>query len=105
MGSAVQNSNRLIANASSALAWRMFFLVAFVLMHGSVYLYPQCPDSGETRVIKPDKGTGYYFYKFLGDSSFRYFLDGKTFSFNDKNDRGQDLHIHRQYGVRIDCEG
>ena len=28
---------------------------------------------------------------FLGDSSFRYFLDGKTFSFNDKDDPGKTI--------------
>jgi hypothetical protein len=91
MGSAVQNANRLIANASSASAWRMVLLVSFVLMHGPVYLHSQCPDNGETKVIKPNEGTGYYFYKFLGDSSFRYFLDGKTFSFNEKDDPGKTI--------------
>lgn len=39
--------------------------------------------------MKPNQGTGYYFYKFLGDSSFRYFLNGKTFSYNDKDDPGR----------------
>ena len=92
MGSAVQNANRLIPNASSAsTAWRIVFLVSFMLMHGPVYLHSQCPDDGETKVIKPNRGTGYYFYKFLGDSSFRYFLDGKTFSFNDKDDPGKTI--------------
>jgi hypothetical protein len=28
---------------------------------------------------------------FMGDSSFRYFLDGKTFSFNDKDDPGKTI--------------
>jgi hypothetical protein len=91
MGSAVQNANRLIANASSASACRMVFLVSFMLMLGPAYLHSQCPDNGQTKVIKPDKGTGYYFYRFLGDSSFRYFLDGKSFSFNDKDDPGKTI--------------
>lgn len=58
---------------------------------GPLYLRSQCPDSGQTKVIKPNKGTGYYFYRFQGDSSFRYFLDGKTFSFNDKDDPGKTI--------------
>jgi len=91
MGSVVQNANRLIANASSASAWRMVLLVSLMLMHGPVYLHSQCPDNGQTKVIKPNKGTGYYFHKFLGDRSFRYFLDGKTFSFNDKDDPGKTI--------------
>lgn len=91
MGSVVQNANRLIANASSASAWQTVFLVSFMLILGPVYLHSQCPDNGQTKVIKPNKGTGYYFYKFLGDSSFRYFLDGKTFSFNDKDDPGKTI--------------
>jgi len=91
MGSVVQNANRLIANASSASAWRMVFLFSLLLMYGPVYLHSQCPDNGETKVIKPNKGTGYYLYRFLGDSSFRYFLDGKTFSFNDKDDPGKTI--------------
>ncbi|HWW16527.1 MAG TPA: hypothetical protein VN310_17850 [Candidatus Dormibacteraeota bacterium] len=91
MGSVVQNANRLIANTSSASGWRMVLLVSFMLMLGPAYLHSQCPDNGQTKVIKPDKGTGYYFYMFLGDSSFRYFLDGKTFSFNDKDDPGKTI--------------
>jgi len=91
MGSAAQNANRLIANASSASAWRIVFLVSVMLMQGPLFLHSQCPDNGETKVIKPNEGTGYYFYKFLGDSSFRYFLDGKTFSFNEKDDPGKTI--------------
>jgi hypothetical protein len=91
MGSSVQNANRLIANPSSDSAWRVVFLVSFMLMLGPVYLHSQCPDNGQTKVIKPNKGTGYYFYMFMGDSSFRYFLDGKTFSFNDKDDPGKTI--------------
>jgi len=91
MGSVVQNANRLIANASSASAWRMVFLVSFMLMLRSPCLYSQCPDNGQTKVIKPYEGTGYYFNVFMGNSSFRYFLDGKTFSFNDKDDPGKTI--------------
>lgn len=90
MGSVIQNSNRLTVNASSASVWRMVFLASFLVMLCSAYLHSQCPDNGQTKVIKP-KGTGYYFYMFLGDSSFRYFLDGKTFSFNDKDDPGKTI--------------
>ncbi len=91
MGSVVQNANRLIASPSSVSAWRMVFLISFTLMLGPVYLHSQCPDNGQTKVIKPNKGTGYYFYRFLGNSSFRYFLDGKTFSFNEKDDPGKTI--------------
>jgi len=91
MGSMAQNANRLSANASSASAWRMVFLLSFMLMLGPVYLHSQCPDNGQTKVIKPNEGTGYYFNVFMGESSFRYFLDGKTFSFNDKDDPGKTI--------------
>jgi hypothetical protein len=89
MGSVVQNGDRLIAKGSLHSAWRTFFLFSFVLLLGAVYLHSQCPDTGQTKVIKPSQGTGYHFYRFRGDSSFRYFLDGKTFSFNDKADSGK----------------
>jgi len=65
------------------------FSCAIVL--STIPLYGQCPNTGETKVIKPAQGTGYRFYKFIGDSSFVYFLDGKTFSFNDKDDRGRTI--------------
>jgi hypothetical protein len=91
MESVVQNENRLIANVFSGSSWRMVFLVSFALMLGPVSLHSQCPDNGQTKVIKPNKGTGYYFYVFMGDSSFRYFIDGKTFSFNDKDDPGKTI--------------
>ena len=91
MSSVVPRANRLIANAPSPSTWRVALLVCFMLMLRPVYLHAQCPDNDETKVIKPDKGTGYYFYKFLGDSSFVYFLDGKTFSFNDKDDPGKTI--------------
>jgi hypothetical protein len=89
MRSMVQNAHRLTAKSSSALPWQMLFLPFSALLLGTVNLHSQCPDNGQTKVIKPDQGTGYYFYRFLGDSSFRYFLDGKTFSFNDKDDPGR----------------
>jgi hypothetical protein len=91
MGSALKNTDWLIAKGSFPSACRMVFLVCFVLTLGSVYLHSQCPDNGQTKVIKPNEGTGFYFYRFLGDSSFRYFLDGKTFSFNDKDDPGRTI--------------
>jgi hypothetical protein len=91
MGSVAQDADRLTASASSASAWRMVFLLSFMLMLGPVYLHPQCPDNGQTKVIKPNEGTGYYFNVFMGESSFRYFLDGKTFSFNDKGDPGKTI--------------
>ena len=69
----------------------MFLLVYSFLFFGTVCLHSQCPNNGQTKVIKPDQSTGYYFYKFRGDSSFRYFLDGKTFSFNDKDDPGKTI--------------
>jgi hypothetical protein len=87
----VKNAYRLIANASSASIWRMVFFASFIVMIDPAYLHSQCPDNDQTKVIKPSKGTGYYFYKFLGDSSFRYFIDGKTFSFNDKDDPGKTI--------------
>lgn len=69
----------------------MFFLLSSTLFLGTVNLHTQCPDTGQTKVIKPNQGTGYYFYRFMGDSSFVYYLDGKTFSFNDKGDPGRTL--------------
>jgi hypothetical protein len=79
------------ARRCSLPTWKIILIVSFVFMAGSAYIYPQCPDNGQTKVIKPNKGTGFYFYKFLGDGSFRYFLDGKTFSFNDKDDPGRTI--------------
>ena len=89
MRGVVQNSDRLTAKSSLLSAWRMFFLFSSAMFLGTVNLHAQCPDTGQTKVIKPDQGTGYYFYRFMGDSSFRYFLDGKTFSFNEKDDPGK----------------
>jgi hypothetical protein len=70
---------------------RVILLFVCNLLVGIVCLHAQCPDNGQTKVIKPDKGTGYIFYRFLGDASFRYFLDGKSFSFNDKDDPGRTI--------------
>jgi hypothetical protein len=67
----------------------MLFLICSALVLGAVRFYAQCPDNGQTKVFNSKQGSGYYFYKFLGDSSFRYFLNGKTFSYNDKDDRGR----------------
>lgn len=89
MRGVVQNSDRLRAGSVFVPAWIPFFLFSSVLFLGVVSLRAQCPDTGQTKVMKPSQGTGYYFYMFRGDSSFRYFLDGKTFSFNDKGDPGK----------------
>lgn len=68
---------------------QLFFLFLSISSLGTASLHPQCPNTGQTKVIKPDEGTGFYFYEFLGDSSFHYFLDGKAFSLNDKDDPGK----------------
>jgi hypothetical protein len=77
-----------VAN-SLRLEWRAGMVFSSALFFAATVLPAQCPDTGETKVIKPQQGSGYYFYKLLGDSSFVYFLDGKTFSFNEKNDPGK----------------
>jgi hypothetical protein len=84
-----QNVNRPTAKGALPSAWRMFFLFSSTLFLGTLHLHAQCPNTGQTTVIKPSQGTGYYFYRFLGDSSFVYFLDGKTFSLNGKDDPGR----------------
>lgn len=78
--------NRLFAkrNLRSALA-----VMTSLLLVCGIELDAQCPNTGETKVIKPRQGTGYYFYKFIGGASYVYFLDGKTFRFNDKDDPGK----------------
>ena len=86
MKGVAQNANRLAASTCLPSAWQLSFLFSTALFLCAASLNAQCPDTGQTTVIKPNEGTGYYFYRFLGDSSFRYFLDGKTFSFNDKDD-------------------
>lgn len=89
MRSVNQNSDRLAAKCSPLSAWRISFLFSSAFFLGTVNLYAQCPDTGQTKVIKPAQGTGYRFYKFIGDSSFVYFLEGNKFSFNDKDDPGK----------------
>jgi hypothetical protein len=89
MGGVVRNADWQIAKSSLVSAWRALFLFSSFLLLGTLSLHSQCPATGQTKVIKPDLGTGYHFYRFMGDSSFRYFLDGKTFSFNDKADPGK----------------
>jgi len=86
-----KSSGRLTTKSLLLTDWRTLFLFSSALLVGTVGLYAQCPDTGQTKVIKPAQGTGYRFYKFLGDRSFVYFLDGKTFSFNDKDDPGKTL--------------
>jgi hypothetical protein len=51
--------------------------------------------------MKPSQGTGYYFYRFLGDSSFRYFLDGKTFSYDDKSKSGRTFIFIDDFGYEL----
>jgi hypothetical protein len=46
----------------------------------------QGPDTGETKGIKPNEGTGYCFYRLIGIHSFQCFLDGKDCSFNSNDD-------------------
>jgi hypothetical protein len=77
------------AKSSLFSTWLTLVLFASAVFLVAPNLHAQCPSTGETKVIKPSKGTGYYFYRFLGDSSFLYFLDGKTFSFNEKDDPGK----------------
>jgi hypothetical protein len=89
MRNVAQNADRLTAKSSLPSAWRMFFLFSYALFLGTVRLHAQCPDNGQTRVFNSKQDAGYYFYKFLGDSSFRFFLGGKTFSYNDKDDPGR----------------
>lgn len=74
---------------SSRSPWRSLILSACAFFVFAPGLHAQCPNTGETKVIKPLKGTGFYFYRFLGEGSFVYFLDGKTFSLNDKDDPGK----------------
>jgi hypothetical protein len=83
-----RNASQLTTGSAGAVR-RVSFPFFSALLVGTLYLHPQCPDTGQTKVIKPNQGSGYYFYRFMGDSSFRYFLDGKTFSFNDKDDPGK----------------
>lgn len=65
------------------------FLWIIVLVANSGILRSQCPNTGESKVFESNNGTGYYFYKFQGDGSFRFFLEGKTFSLNTKDNPGK----------------
>ncbi|MFZ1938782.1 MAG: hypothetical protein ACLPZY_19885 [Terracidiphilus sp.] len=89
MRDAVGDAGWLAGEDLLPLARRVFLLISLTLFLGADCLQAQCPDNGQTKVFNSKHGTGYYFYKFLGDSSFRYFLDGKTFSYNDKADPGR----------------
>jgi len=89
MRSVAQHADRPPAKSSLPSTWRMLFLICSALVLCAVRLHTQCPDNGQTKVFNSKQGTGYYFYKFLGDSSFRYFLNGKTFSYNEKDDPGR----------------
>jgi hypothetical protein len=91
MRSEIKNADSPAAKSSLISSLRLFFLISSALLHCAVCLQAQCPDNGQTKVFNSKHGTGYYFYKFLGDSSFRYFLDGKTFSYNDKDDLGRNV--------------
>ena len=82
-----KQSLRLITSAFSSL--RVLLLIACVVAFGLRPAHSQCPDTGQTNVIKPKEGTGYYFYRFMGERSIVYFLDGKTFSMNGKDDPGK----------------
>jgi hypothetical protein len=72
--------------SGSAVAWQVLLQFCCALLFSSQMVHAQCPNTGETKVIKPRKGSGYFFFKFLGDGSYSYFLDGNTFSMNDKDD-------------------
>ena len=85
----VRCSNGIATKSLFPSAIRLAFLLCSVLFLGAISEKAQCPDNGQTKVIKPEQGTGYYFYKFIGDSSFLYFLDGNSFSFNEKDDPGK----------------
>jgi hypothetical protein len=84
-----QGSHWMTAKVPLPLAWRALLLFSSTLIFGAGPLRSQCPDNGQTKIIKPSQGTGYYFYRFLGDSSFVYFVDGESFSFNEKDDPGR----------------
>jgi hypothetical protein len=83
--------NQLPQKGTLLSVWRTVPSIALAFILGTAGLHSQCPDTGQTKVIKPAQGNGFRFYRFLGDSSFVYFLDGKTFSFNDKDDPGKTI--------------
>lgn len=79
-------------------------LFAFTLFLCDGVLNAQCPNSGETKIFNRNNGTGFFFYKFLGDGSFRYFLDGKKFSYNDKDDPGRAFAFIDDMGYELILE-
>jgi len=87
----VENADWLTGGDSLPSPGRTFFLIFLTLFLGTLCPQAQCPDNGQTKVFNSKQGAGYYFYKFLGNSSFRYFLGGKTFSYNDKDDPGRTI--------------
>lgn len=94
----IWHQNRLTVNYAPRSVRRAIIHLSSVILLGTVCLHSQCPDTGQTKVIKPSEGTGYYFYRFLGDSSFRYFLDGKTFRYDDKSDPGRTFVFIDDFG-------
>ena len=84
-----QDTGRVKTKASVRSGRIRFLLIFLISIFSTVSLSAQCPNTGETKVFKSKKGTGFYFYKFIGDSSYSYFLEGKAFSFNDKDDPGK----------------
>jgi hypothetical protein len=89
MRDVVTNADETAVAGLFSLARRIFLLFCSALLIGTAFLHSQCPNTGETKVFKAKSGTGYIFYRLMGDSSFQYFLDGNTFSFNDKDDPGR----------------
>lgn len=63
--------------------------------------FSQCPDTGETKVIKPHEGTGYHFYRLIGSKSFHYFLDGGKFSMADKSESGRNYFFIDQMAFEV----
>lgn len=63
-----QNLERLTAKSPVFLTWRMFFLFSTTLFFGTLNIHSQCPDTGQTKIIKPSQGTGYYFTSDFGTS-------------------------------------
>jgi hypothetical protein len=78
----------------------MFRIIVCLLLLAGPALC-QCPDTGETRVIKPNEGTGYYFYHFNGSKSFRYYLDGKKFNLADKTESGRNFFFIDNMGFEV----
>jgi hypothetical protein len=81
-----QNADRPSASSALRFLKPIVLLLSVITPSGHARLHAQCPSTGETKVIKPNQGTGYSFYVFKGDGSFRYFLDGQTISLTSKDD-------------------